>query len=126
MQTNVSGLLRDFARVRRAALAGERVVVKTRDGNLVLTAEPRTADSEPGSLQGRVSNPEGDLPAVPESVPAITLGAGGRSGAGPRPTGARRFVSRAAIAGAARSAPRIDARRFRADLDAIVDSDIDG
>ena len=126
MQTNVSGLLRDFARVRRAALAGERVVVTTRDGNLVLTAEPRTADSGPGSLQDRTSNPDEDLPAVAASAPAVTLGAGGRSEPGSRPTGARRFVSRAAIAGAARSAPRIDAQRFRADLDAIVDSEIDG
>ena len=119
-------MLRDFARVRRAALAGEKVVVTTRDGNLVLTAEPRTADSVPGSLQDRTSNPDEDLPVVAESTPAVTLGAGGRSEPGSRPTDARRFVSRAAIAGAARSAPRIDAQRFRADLDSIVDFEIDG
>ena len=38
-----------------------------------------------------------------------------------RPVAARRFVPRAAIADAARRAPRIDFEQFRADLDAIVD-----
>lgn len=38
-----------------------------------------------------------------------------------RPIRRRRFVPRAAIADAAASAVRIDARRFRADLDAVVD-----
>ena len=35
----------------------------------------------------------------------------------------RRFVPRAVIAESARSAPRIDYERFRADLDAVVDQD---
>lgn len=44
-----------------------------------------------------------------------------------RPIGApRRFVPRALIADAAERAPRIDARQFRADLDALVDPFIDG
>ena len=43
-----------------------------------------------------------------------------------RPMGGRRFVPRAVIAEAAKRAPRIDAARFRADLDAIVDQSIDG
>jgi prevent-host-death family protein len=43
-----------------------------------------------------------------------------------RPLGPRRFVSRAAIASAAARAPRIDAGRFRADLDAVIDQGIDG
>jgi antitoxin (DNA-binding transcriptional repressor) of toxin-antitoxin stability system len=38
----------------------------------------------------------------------------------------RRFVPRAAIADARGRAARIDARRFRADLDAVVDQSIDG
>lgn len=38
-----------------------------------------------------------------------------------RPIRHRRFVPRAAIADAATRATRIDARKFRADLDAIVD-----
>jgi len=43
-----------------------------------------------------------------------------------RPIAPRRFVPRAAIADAARRAPPVDARRFRADLDAVVDQSIDG
>ena len=36
-----------------------------------------------------------------------------------------RFVPRAAIAAAARTAPRIDAMRFRADIDVFVDPRVD-
>ena len=43
-----------------------------------------------------------------------------------RPLQPRRFVSRATIAEAAARAPRIDAARFRADLDAVIDQRIDG
>jgi hypothetical protein len=39
MRTNVSELLRNFPKVRQAALSGERVIIQTREGNLVLTAE---------------------------------------------------------------------------------------
>ncbi|MCE7868801.1 type II toxin-antitoxin system prevent-host-death family antitoxin [bacterium CPR1] len=42
-----------------------------------------------------------------------------------RPVPGRRFVPRAAIAEAARRAPRIDAARLRSDLDAVVDQSID-
>ena len=42
-----------------------------------------------------------------------------------RPIQPRRFVSRAAIAGAADRAPRINSRRFRADIDAIIDQRVD-
>ncbi len=42
-----------------------------------------------------------------------------------RPVAARRFVPRAVIKAAARTAPRIDAKRFRADLDALVIQDVD-
>jgi prevent-host-death family protein len=43
-----------------------------------------------------------------------------------RPLGPRRFVPRATIADAAARAPRIDADRFRADIDAVVDQRVDG
>ena len=43
-----------------------------------------------------------------------------------RPIRRRRFVPRAAIADAATRAPRVDAVRFRADLDATVDQGVDG
>ena len=43
-----------------------------------------------------------------------------------RPFPPRRFVPRAALAAAAGSAPRVDARRFLADLDAVVEQGVDG
>lgn len=43
-----------------------------------------------------------------------------------RPVYRRRFVPRAAIAQEAARAPRIDAARFRADIDAIIDQTIHG
>jgi prevent-host-death family protein len=43
-----------------------------------------------------------------------------------RPLPPRRFVPRAVIADAARRAPRVDAARLRADLDAVVDQSVDG
>jgi len=42
-----------------------------------------------------------------------------------RPIRAQRFVLRATISQAAARAPRIDAGRFRADLDAVVDQRLD-
>ena len=119
MHINVSGLLRNFARVRRAALAGETVVIATRDGNLVLAAQP----DPPGAAEG-AGGRSGAVPA-----PAPTRESASRAGAPagePRPGGASRFVARAVVADAARSAPRIDAERFRADLDALIDPHFDG
>lgn len=43
-----------------------------------------------------------------------------------RPIQPRRFVPRAVIAEAAARAPRVDAGRFRADLDAVIDQSVDG
>lgn len=43
-----------------------------------------------------------------------------------RPIPPRKFVPRALIADAARRAPRIDASRLRADLDAVVDQSVGG
>jgi len=42
-----------------------------------------------------------------------------------RPLGPRRFAPRERLAQAAKVAPRIDARRFRADVDAIIDQRVD-
>jgi prevent-host-death family protein len=41
-----------------------------------------------------------------------------------RPLPPRRFVPRAVISDAARRAPRVDAARLRADLDAVVDPSV--
>ena len=43
-----------------------------------------------------------------------------------RPIPPRRFVPRAVIADAGQRAPRVDADRLRADLDAVVDQTVDG
>jgi len=43
-----------------------------------------------------------------------------------RPIRRRRFVPRAPIAEAAARAPHLDAGRFRADLDALIDQAVDG
>ena len=43
-----------------------------------------------------------------------------------RPIAPCRFVPRAVIADAARRAPHIDAGRFRADVDAVVNQSVDG
>jgi hypothetical protein len=56
MQINVSELLRNFASIRRAALGGERVVIRTREGNLVLTAEVQEPKSLFGSLAGGIDS----------------------------------------------------------------------
>ena len=124
MHINVSGLLRDFARVRRAALAGETVVIATRDGNLVLAAQPQVGDPSRGAVPQAPIPGDADLGRVVQPRESAT-GSGLPMGE-PPPAGARRFVSRAAIADAARSAPRIDAERFRADLDTLIDPHADG
>lgn len=43
-----------------------------------------------------------------------------------RPLRPHRFVPRGMIADAAARAPRVDAGRFRADVDAVIDQRIDG
>ena len=43
-----------------------------------------------------------------------------------RPIRPRRFVPRDTLAEAAARAPRIEADRFRADLDAMIDQSVDG
>ncbi|MGJ8641277.1 MAG: hypothetical protein ACSHYA_17940 [Opitutaceae bacterium] len=53
MRTNVSTLLREFPKVRRAALAGEDVIIETREGNLRLTADIPEGGSIIGSMKGR-------------------------------------------------------------------------
>lgn len=68
MKTNVSTLLREFPKVRNAALAGEEVIIVTREGNLRLTAEPKTGESFLGSLKDTLSFADDalDQPTLPE------------------------------------------------------------
>lgn len=69
MKTNVSTLLREFPKVRQAAMAGEEVIIVTREGNLRLTAEPRSGESILGSRKGliRFADERLDEPTLPES-----------------------------------------------------------
>ncbi|WP_269523493.1 hypothetical protein [Coraliomargarita parva] len=52
METNVSTLLREFPKVRRAVLSGEDVIVHTREGDLRITAEKPKGGSLLGCMQG--------------------------------------------------------------------------
>ena len=61
MKTNVTTLLRDFPKVRRAAFAGEEVIIETREGDLRLTAVPRTGESILGCLKGEITFAADDL-----------------------------------------------------------------
>ena len=69
MKTNVSGLLRDFPRIRRAALAGEEVLVETREGNLLIVAESPPSGSLYGSMKDEIESSEDsiDTPTLPTS-----------------------------------------------------------
>ena len=67
MQTNVSMLLREFPKIRRAAFRGERVVIATREGNLVLTAETPPGSTILGALKGQVHVQPGVNLAAPIS-----------------------------------------------------------
>ena len=70
MQTNVSTLLREFPKVKRAALRGERVVIRTREGNLVLSAEFPPDRALLGSMRGTFRDTGTDLstPTLPASA----------------------------------------------------------
>ena len=68
MRINVSILLRDFRRVRQAALSGEKVTITTREGNLLLVAEPVDSDTLFGALKEQIVQTADDLdgPTLPE------------------------------------------------------------
>jgi hypothetical protein len=69
VKTNVTTLLRDFPKVRKAAFAGEEVIIETREGDLRLTAVPRTGKSILGSLKGEITFVADDIdrPTTSES-----------------------------------------------------------
>ena len=62
VHTSVTELLRDFPKIRRAVLSGEKVIIRSREGNMCLTldhSEPRVLV---GALRG-LAQTEGDLSA---------------------------------------------------------------
>jgi hypothetical protein len=56
MDVNVSELLRNFTKIRQAALRGERVVIHTREGRLVLLADKPAASSLFGAMSGSIDS----------------------------------------------------------------------
>ena len=69
MKTNVSTLLREFPKVRQAALAGEEVIIVTREGDLRLTAVTCSGESILGSRKDRIrfADDQLDEPTLPEN-----------------------------------------------------------
>ena len=124
MHVNVRRLLRNFAKVRRAALAGEAVVIATPDGNLVLAAQGQVSEPLQGTAPHAPVRSDADLGTFDHTRETVA-GSGEPTGRS-RTAGRRRFVPRATIAAAARSAPRIDAERFRDDLDAPIEPCVGG
>lgn len=68
MQINVSGLLRDFPRAKKEALRGGRVIIKTREGNLVLMSEHSSEEKILGAMKGTFRISEGVDLTRPTSV----------------------------------------------------------
>ena len=68
MQTNVSGLLREFPKYRQAAMAGQKVLIKTREGDLTLSAHKKADTALLGCMKGVFQSTSHDLirPTLPE------------------------------------------------------------
>jgi hypothetical protein len=61
MNATVTELLREFPRLRRAALAGERIVIKSREGDLLLTRDPTQPASLIGAMSGMLTRSDDNL-----------------------------------------------------------------
>lgn len=68
MKTNVSTLLREFPKLRRAAFEGEEIIIETREGNLRLTADKPAGARILGSLKDEILASE-DVIAEPTTEP---------------------------------------------------------
>jgi prevent-host-death family protein len=76
--------------------------------------------------QRELRNDSGTILREVQSGETVIVTRNGTPVAELRPIQPHRFVPRAAIASASERAPKIDAKRFRTDIDAIVDQRIDG
>jgi len=76
--------------------------------------------------QRELRNDSGAVLRAVQAGETVTVTRNGTPVAELRPVPRGRLVSRETIARAAATAPRVDAARFRADLDAIVDQSLDG
>lgn len=61
MEATVTELLREFPRLRRAALAGEKVIIRSREGDLQLTREAGQPVSLVGAMRGQLIRSEDDI-----------------------------------------------------------------
>lgn len=85
-----------------------------------------TRDMSRTITQRELRNDSGAILREVQAGETITVSRNGVPVAELRPVPPRRFVPRAVIEEAAKRAPRIDARRFRDDLDSVVDPSVDG
>ena len=76
--------------------------------------------------QRELRNDSGAVLREVQAGQVVTITRNGVPVAELRPVPPRRFVPRAVLADAAKRAPRVDAGRLRADLDAVVDESVDG
>ena len=75
--------------------------------------------------EGQLRNESTAILRDVQSAQSMVVTRNGKPVAELRPVSPRRFLPRDVIARAAVTAPRIDAARFRADLDACVDQSVD-
>jgi hypothetical protein len=61
MESTVTELLREFLRVRRAVFAGEKVIIKSREGNMRLTLDEPSLGSLIGCMKGLLTSTEDDI-----------------------------------------------------------------
>lgn len=61
MEATVTELLREFPRLRRAALAGEKVIIRSREGDLQLMRDTTKPASLIGALQGQIVHSADDI-----------------------------------------------------------------
>lgn len=61
MEASVTELLREFPRLRRAALAGEKIIIRSREGDLQLMREPSQPATLVGVMRGQLVSAADDI-----------------------------------------------------------------
>lgn len=75
VEATVTELLREFPRLRRAALAGEKIVIRSREGDLQLMRDTSQPASLVGAMRGQLASSADDIdqPATKASDWAASL-----------------------------------------------------
>lgn len=92
---------------------------------MLQNATVATITPVPTITQRQLRNDSAKVLRAVQEGQSMTITRNGTPVAELRPLAARRFVSRALLKEAAKTAPRIDARRFRDDIDAVIDPWVD-